>query len=581
MVTRRLLQQLDGNRLLIATSVFFGLLFSASGLVPPLVIRRVIQGIQDPDRTTPFVMLGAILLAVYLLRSACRYFYGVFSHIAAYRTLDRLITRAYQHLQRMSPEFFTRKRSGELVSRTIGDIESIEDFVAHGIPETLLAIVIPIAMMVILISINPMLTLLCAVPLAFVMLFLYLLVHHTRSIWKSVRGNIAELVAQVQDYISGMTVIQSFVHEKHTEHDIQEHSARYRDAIILANKWSLLPPAAIELTNGVGIILVVAMGGLAASNQEMPVADLVVFLMYIGQMIQPLLRFANLTENLQKATASAERVFELLDTKPSIRQPHNPVTPNPFNSRIIFDNVSFAYANGEDVLKQISFVVEPGEVVALVGPTGVGKTTATHLVPRFYDVTEGSVSIGDCDVRAMSLDFLRRQVAIVLQDVFLFHGSIRQNLLFGNPEATDEQLFEAIRASNAEPFVQMLPNGLDTIVGERGLRLSGGEKQRLSIARALLKDAPILILDEATSAVDAETESLIQNAVNRLSSGRTVLVIAHRLSTIQGADRVIVLESGEISQMGTHHQLMSVDGFYARIMKMQHASRDWQIGSTR
>ena len=580
MVTRRLLQQLDGNRFLIATSVFFGLLFSASGLVPPLVIRRVIQGIQDPDRTTPFVILGAILLAVYLLRSACRYFYGVFSHIAAYRTLDRLITRTYQHLQRMSPEFFTRKRSGELVSRTIGDIESIEDFVAHGIPETLLAIVIPIAMMGILISINPMLTLFCAFPLACVVLFVYLLVHHTRSIWKSVRGNIAELVAQVQDYISGMTVIQSFVHEKHTEHDIQQHSARYRDAIIHANKWSLLPPAFIELANGAGIILVVAMGGLAASNQEMPVADLVVFLMYIGQMIQPLLRIANLTENLQKATASAERVFELLDTKSAIRQPHNPITPSQFNSRILFDNVSFAYANGDNVLKHISFVVEPGEVVALVGPTGVGKTTVTHLVPRFYDVTEGSVSIGGYDVREMSLDFLRRQVAIVLQDVFLFHGSIRQNLLFGNPEATDEQLFEAIRASNAEPFVQMLPNGLDTIVGERGLRLSGGEKQRLSIARALLKDAPILILDEATSAVDAETESLIQNAVNRLSSGRTVLVIAHRLSTIQGADRVIVLESGEISQMGTHPQLMSVGGFYARIMKMQHASRDWQIGST-
>ena len=201
MVTRRLLQQLDGNRLLIATSVFFGLLFSASGLIPPLVIRRVIQGIQDPDRTTPFVMLGAILLAVYLLRSTCRYFYGVFSHIAAYRTLDRLITRAFQHLQRMSPEFFTRKRSGELVSRTIGDVESIEDFVAHGIPETLLAIVIPITMMVILITINPMLTLLCSLPLAFVVLFVYLLVRHTRSIWKSVRGNIAELVAQVQDYI--------------------------------------------------------------------------------------------------------------------------------------------------------------------------------------------------------------------------------------------------------------------------------------------------------------------------------------------------------------------------------------------
>ena len=581
MVTRRLLKQLDGNRFLIATSVFFGLLFSASGLVPPLVIRHVIQGIQDPDRTTPFVILGAILLAVYLLRSACRYFYGVFSHIAAYRTLDRLITRTYQHLQRMSPEFFTRKRSGELVSRTIGDIESIEDFVAHGIPETLLAIVIPIAMMGILISINPMLTLFCALPLACVVLFVYLLVHHTRFIWKSVRGNIAELVAQVQDYISGMTVIQSFVHEKHTEHDIQQHSARYRDSIIHANKWSLLPPASIELANGAGIILVVAMGGLAASNQEMPVADLVVFLMYIGQMIQPLLRIANLTENLQKATASAERVFELLDTKPAIRQPHNPITPSQFNSRILFDNVSFAYANGDNVLEHISFVVEPGEVVALVGPTGVGKTTVTHLVPRFYDVTEGSVSIGGYDVRAMSLDFLRRQVAIVLQDVFLFHGSIRQNLLFGNPEATDEQLFEAIRASNAESFVQMLPNGLDTIVGERGLRLSGGEKQRLSIARALLKDAPILILDEATSAVDAETESLIQNAVNRLSSGRTVLVIAHRLSTIQGADRVIVLESCEISQMGTHPQLMSVDGFYARIMKMQHASRDWKIGSTR
>ena len=359
--------------------------------------------------------------------------------------------------------------------------------------------------------------------------------------------------------ISGMTVIQSFVHEKHTEHDIQEHSARYRDAIIHANKWSLLPPAAIELHNGVGIILVVAMGGLAASNQEMPVADLVVFLMYIGQMIQPLLRIANLTENLQKATASAERVFELLDTKPSIRQPHNPVTPNPFNSRIIFDNVSFAYANGEDVLKQISFVVEPGEVVALVGPTGVGKTTATHLVPRFYDVTEGSVSIGDCDVRAMSLDFLRRQVAIVLQDVFLFHGSIRQNLLFGNPEATDEQLFEAIRASNAEPFVQMLPNGLDTIVGERGLRLSGGEKQLVQLARVFSQvwecgsDA-CLLLDEPMAGMNQEEKEDMVRYVLDVNQewGTTIALIEHDMGVVMDiSDHVAVLDMGAKISQGT------------------------------
>ena len=317
-----------------------------------------------------------------------------------------------------------------------------------------------------------------------------------------------------------------------------------------------------------------------AFEGRISVADLFVFIVYLGHIYQPFLQLASINDVLQKAAASTTRVFELLAVEPEIVDRPGAKSPHGVDWRIEFDRVRFGYEPGIPVLREISFPVEPGQVVALVGQTGAGKTTISNLIPRFWDVQDGSIRIGKHDIRDLKLDFLRENIASVLQDVFLFHGSVRDNILFGRPEASEDELIEAARAANASEFIQNLPDGYDAVIGERGVRLSGGQKQRLSIARAILKDAPILILDEATSSVDAETESLIQEAIQALTHNRTTVVIAHRLSTIRNADRIIVLDRGTIVESGTHDLLMEEGGLYAKMVHSQDLSRSWHITGT-
>ena len=297
-------------------------------------------------------------------------------------------------------------------------------------------------------------------------------------------------------------------------------------------------------------------------------ADLVVFLMYMGQIFLPFLRLANMTDNIQKAMASAERVFELLDMEPDIQDSPTASIPAEPRFDIRFEHVDFSYNENEPVLQGVSFDVAENEIVALVGETGVGKSTACHLLLRFYDVRGGSVKIGGADVRSLPLDYLRSRVSFVSQEIFLFEGTIRENLLIGDPDASPEQLHTAVQAAGAESFIDAFPTGLETIVGERGIRLSGGQKQRIGIARALLKDAPILVLDEATSAIDAETENAIKDAILRASRDRTVLIIAHRPSTIMAADRIVVLEDGRVVETGNYQQLLQADSAFTRLCQL-------------
>ena len=574
MFLKRIWRAIEDDRRLMFWSVLFGFAFTGLGIVPPLLVRRMIHWLQQPETAGSFVWLAVILAVIYLLRGVTRYLYGLMSHIAAYNALHRLMNRVYQHLQRLSPSYLDKRHSGNLAARTIGDVEAVEDFIAHGIPETILAIVIPVTMSCVLLAINWQLALVALAPLPVVAFVTYIVRTRTTNYWKAVRIRFADLAGRVQDHLTGLRVVQSFRREQQLAQDVEDESRDYRDRIIHANKWSLVPAGIIEVATGAGLVLIVSMGALLHTTFRLDVADLVVFLMYLNQIFVPFLRLANLNENLQKASASAERVFELIDTQPEIVDAPDAAVPNQPSFDVSFDRVRFRYSDDIPVLNDVSFAVSEGETVAIVGTTGAGKSTLCHLLVRFYDIQSGTIRLGDHDLRSLPLEYLREHVAFVSQDAFLFAGTIRQNLLIGNPDASDEQLRDAVQTANAAEFIESFPNGYETLVGERGVRLSGGQKQRIAIARALLKNAPVLVLDEATSAVDSDTESQIREALMRLTSGRTVIIVAHRLSTIMSADRIVVIDEGRVVEDGTYDELESVDGHFTKLCRL-HQDAIW------
>ena len=474
-------------------------------------------------------------------------------------------------MQRLSLRFYEDKQVGNLMSNVVNDTDLFEQFIAHAIPDVVVNLVTLIGVTAVLFYLNWKLTLLSLIPIPLVFLSLQVYARYVRPAFRNRQKVLGDLNALLNDNLSGIREIKAFTREAEEARRVHAVIENYRKSQLSALKLMATFQPFVEFTSSLGTLVVIYFGGRLALLGTLSVASLVAFFLYLQSLYAPVQNLSAAWEAIQSSLAGADRVADL------IAEPHEPQNRHgaePVTGRVmgefIFKDVSFAYTPGVTVLEHISLTIPARSVVALVGPTGVGKTTLVSLIPRFYDISSGLITLDGHDLRDYTLESLRKQVSIVLQDVSLFYGTVRENLLFGRPQAGEAELVAAARAANAHEFIMELGEGYDTLIGERGVKLSGGQKQRLSIARAILKDAPILILDEATSSVDTGTELLIQQALERLMLGRTTIIIAHRLSTVRNADQIVVLEDKSVREVGTHEQLIKLeDGLYRKLYSVQ------------
>ena len=561
------------SRALILTVVSMVLLVAVQ-LVTPWLIRNLVATITGAEASLESMdtvtRLALIALAVHLVRGFLQFVRSYMGHVAGWGVVADVRREIYMHLQRLSLRFYEDKQTGQLMSRVVNDSDMFERLIAHAIPDVAVNVLTLIGVTAVLVTINWQLMLLSLIPIPFIILSMRAFAKYVRPAFVVRQKELGELNATLNDNLAGIREIKAFTREELEAGRVGERIARYRDSLLRALRLMATFHPFVQFTSSLGVILMIYFGGRLVLQQVLPLEDWVAFYLYLDLFYQPIRVLGDAWEGVQEALAGAERVSELLQEEPTVVEAPDAATlPEPVQGAIAFHDVSFAYNTGEPVLQHITLDIPAHSVVALVGPTGVGKTTLASLIPRFYDVCEGSITLDGHDLRTLQSENLRRQISIVLQDVFLFHGTARENILFGKPDATEEEVIHAARIANAHDFIMRLPNGYDTMIGERGVKLSGGQKQRLAIARAVLKDAPILILDEATSSVDTETELLIQQALERLMVGRTTLIIAHRLSTVRNADNIVVLEGNTIVQMGTHQQLLAQEGLYRHLNMVQ------------
>ena len=555
------------------TSVSMLLLVGVQLLVPWL-IRTLIATVTDPNALqngmSLITKLTVLALVAYLAKAGLQFLRSYMAHVAGWGVVADVRKHIYEHIQRLSLRFYEDKQTGQLMSRVINDTDLFEQLIAHAVPETLVSAITFIGVSVMLFMMNWRLALLSLAPIPLLVGSLRAYARYVRPAFRRRQEDLGDLNAILNDNLSGIREIKAFTRESEEMVRVSRGIDRYRNSMLSALKLMATFQPFVEFTSSLGVLIVIYFGGQLALHQTLPVADLVAFFLYLDLFYQPVRVLSNSWEQIQGALAGADRVAGLLaeDTEIEAHSGKH-VLEQPAEGSLSFQHVGFEYVPGIPVLEDIELEVPAKSVVALVGPTGVGKSTLVSLIPRFYDVGVGKVTMDGIDIRELTLESLRKQTSIVLQDVFLFHGTVRENILFGRLDATEAEMIAAAKVANAHNFIIELQDGYDTLIGERGVKLSGGQKQRLSIARAVLKDAPILILDEATSSVDTETELLIQQALERLMVGRTTIVIAHRLSTIRNANQIVVLEGKKIVECGTHVELIRLNGLYRRLYTVQ------------
>ncbi len=548
-----------------SSAVFVALL----ELAFPVAVQWFIDQLLPSGEWGKIVTVSILLLLIYVLSTFLQYLVSYLGHKLGINIETDMRQQLFNHVQKQSYRFFDNTKTGHIMSRITNDLFDIGELAHHGPEDFFIAIMTVIGAFILMYNINPELALIAIVMVPLLIAVITFCNKMMNRAWTNMYGKIADVNARVEDSVSGARVVKSFTNEAFEIERFKIDNHNFRSAKLVAYKVMAWTSSSMYIMTRLMTLIVLVVGAWFTVNGKLTHGELVGFILFTNILVKPVDKISALLELYPKGMAGFKRFRELLDQEPEIEDRPDAITVNHLHGDIQFKDVHFNYDQSKPVLKNINLDIQAGKTIAFVGPSGAGKTTICSLIPRFYDVDAGAITIDGIDIRQMTQQSLRKQIGIVQQDVFLFTGTIKENIAYGNLEATDEEIFEAARKAHLEEMIEALPDGYETQIGERGLKLSGGQKQRLAIARMFLKNPPILILDEATSALDTETERIIQQSLNELAENRTTLVIAHRLATIQDADRVIVVTKDGIAEDGSYQDLIDQNGIFARLHNIQ------------
>ena len=569
-ILRRFIPYYKPHLKLFITDMFCATFIAAVDLIFPSAIRKVLSEILPQGKYRLFFIIVAVLAVLYGLRAAAEFFINYWGHIMGVRMEYDMRQDLFDHLQKMSFKFYDNNQTGQLMSRVTNDLFDITEMAHHGPEDLFLSVVMFIGSFIIMLRMHWKLTLIAYIFVPIMLTFAIIVRRRMRQAQRRVRRRVADINARLENSLSGIRVAKAFANEEHEQEVFEQGNSEFRGAKKESYKYMGLFQTGLDTLGNVLNITILVFGGIFFVRGEINATDILTFVLYISTFMKPVTKLSNFTQQFETGMTGFERLLEILDTDPDIQDKPGAKEMDHVKGEICFNNVTFSYNENEaKVLHHIDMTIPAGKMLALVGPSGGGKTTMCHLIPRFYEVDRGSITIDGQNIQDVTMRSLRKNIGLVQQEVFLYSGTVRENIMYGRLDATEEEMIEAAKAANIHDFIMTLPQGYDTDIGQRGVRLSGGQKQRIAIARVFLKNPPILILDEATSALDNETEVKIQKALDRLAEGRTCLVIAHRLSTIKNADQIVVITSEGVTETGTHEDLLAKNGTYAKLYNMQ------------
>ncbi len=552
--------------------MFCAFLVAVADLVYPMIAKNMINDYVPNQNIRLFVVWSTVLLAIYIIKAFLNYFIQYYGHVMGVRMQAEMRQKLFRHLEKLPFSYFDENKSGTIMSRLVNDLMDISELAHHGPEDLFLSLIVMVGSFAILCTVNVWLTLITFALLPVIVLIVVSLRLKMSHTFKKTRVELGEVNANLENSISGIRVTRAYNNTEREEEKFRQYNDRYQTARNESYKVMGQFHSSLTFSTDILYLVVLVAGGIFFFQKQIDAGEFTMYLLYINSFLQPLRKLISFFEQYQNGMTGFERIQEVFAVSPE-EEPENAVTLDTTNGDITFQNVTFCYEEAEEdrkpVIEHLNLHIPQGKTVALVGPSGGGKTTLCHLIPRFYEISEGEILLDDVDIRKLSRQSLRSHIGMVAQDVFLFTGSIRENIGYGNLDATEEEIIEAAKKANIHDYIMTLPDGYDTYVGERGVKLSGGQKQRISIARVFLKNPSILILDEATSALDNATEMLIQSALEELSKGRTTIVVAHRLSTIKNADEIVVLTDEGITERGTHEELLQKGGLYSELYQYQ------------